>query len=43
MQEFGFDSADWVGRSVLLTYQSDTIDGKDAAWINVTPLTNDAA
>ena len=35
MQEFGFDSADWAGRSVQLTRQSGLIDGKETEWIAV--------
>jgi hypothetical protein len=38
MREFGYDSRDWIGRSVLLTAQEGLIDNKNAAWINVEPL-----
>jgi hypothetical protein len=43
MAEFGYDSASWVGRSVLLTVQRDLINNKEAVWINAEPLIGDAS
>src|SRR5262249_28273874 len=43
MVEFGFDSADWIGRSVLFTVQQGLIDNKSTAWINAEPLTSDTS
>ena len=43
MAEFGFDSEDWIGRSVLLTVQRGLIDNKETLWINVEPLADEAA
>jgi hypothetical protein len=38
ISEFGFDSTDWIGHTVLLTVQQGVIDGKDTGWINVEPI-----